>query len=125
MHYADSNTNGGHLQIVAPTITHDTRTTVVGSGYTFGEQLAVPAGPIGVDPAFGGGTTQIQMVIPALEAQIERLLGLLRLTDEERSFVQAALAADQGKDFFLVLADYLTDKGNEAAAAKFRALGGR
>jgi hypothetical protein len=124
MHYADSNTNGGHLQIVAPTITHDTRTTVAGPNYTIGE-IAVSPLSHGVDPAFGGGTTQIQMVIPALEAQIERLLGLLRLTDEERSFVQAALAADQGKDFFLVLADYLTDKGNEAAAAKFRALGGR
>lgn len=58
-------------------------------------------------------------------AQFERLLSFLDLTDEERSFVRAALNDPENVDFFCVLADYLEEKGRMAASEKFRKLGAK
>lgn len=57
---------------------------------------------------------------PTLE-QFERLLWILRLTDEERGFVLVALTTPQGDDFWGVLADYLEER-NVASAGRFRGM---
>lgn len=65
--------------------------------------------------------TTISVDAPS-KAQFERLLKFLDLTEEERSFVRAALSSPEDADFFCVLADYLEEKGRSKASDKFRKL---
>jgi hypothetical protein len=60
---------------------------------------------------------------PVTQGQFDRLLAILSLTPEERGFVRAALTKDAGKDLFLVLADYLEDRGQLKPAKRFRQQG--
>jgi hypothetical protein len=47
----------------------------------------------------------------APQAQMDRLLALLALSPEERTFVTSALTGGDGEDFWQVFADYLEEKG--------------
>ncbi len=49
------------------------------------------------------------------QAQFERLLKLLALSDGERGFVQAALAVEPDKDVWAEIADYLEERQHKEA----------
>lgn len=68
------------------------------------------------------GTGTVQPLI-ASDPRIDRLIALLELTEEERSFVRAALLPSQGRDLWLVLADYLEERVKDEASARFRRMG--
>jgi hypothetical protein len=74
-------------------------------------------------PDYGASPMSGPYPIWALTAQIDRLIGLQLLTEDERAFVRAALQPGQGRDFFLVLADYLEEQGRQAASERFRQMG--
>lgn len=60
--------------------------------------------------------------LPSTAEQLARLCALLGLTEQERAFVREALG-DHDRDIFLVLADYLEERGRDESAARFRSMG--
>jgi len=74
--------------------------------------------------AWGSGAARapsIEQHFAALAAQVNALAAILRLTEEERSLVQRGLC-DPSRDFFLVLADWLEERGRDEAGSRFRHL---